>query len=1032
MVAASVLEQLLQRTAEELVRRRHLPEATYRIQFHAGFRFSDAQAIVPYLADLGVTDCYASPYLKARPGSQHGYDIVDHRQLNPQIGSEEDYRAFVGALKAHGMGQILDVVPNHMGIMGGENLWWNDVLENGRASPYSGYFDIDWNSPKPDLHDKVLLPILGDPYGKALESLQLQLHYDGGGFFVLYFDHRFPVAPCTYAKSLRLRLEDLERELGPQAEALIEYQSILTAIAHLPPHNTSDPAAVAERHREKEVIKRRLAGLTASSDVVRAFVEGNVHRFNGPLSDARTNVLVSGEAAAAQLQSYDLLDELLQAQPYRLAWWRVASDEINYRRFFDVNELAALNMEKPEVFDDTHELVLRLLVEGDVHGLRIDHPDGLYDPFQYLRRVQLNYVLEVARRLLASDPAFAGLEWKELEEPLTEAIQQDSLRPDSPFTKPLWVVVEKILGPDEPLPENWPVYGTTGYEFLNALNALFVDRGHTAAFNRLYRKWSHGELSFRDLIYQKKFLILQVSLGSELNILALQLDRLSEKNRWSRDFTLNSLRRALREVIACFEVYRSYITGPELNPRDRRYVEKAVEQAKWRNPAISSASFDFVKDMLLLVHQGRVTEADRAEQRRFVGKFQQVTAPVMAKGVEDTAFYVYNRLISLNEVGGDPRQFGANLAAFHRRNQERQSRFPYGLSATATHDTKRGEDIRVRIDVLSEVPRLWQQALSRWSRWNKKHKTQRDEETLPDRNDEYFFYQTLLGAWPLGRVGPPQMDDFRERIQAYMQKAMHEAKVHTSWINPNPAFDQAVRQFVAGVLDEHRSRRFLEDFTHFRQRVDHYALFSSLSQALLKCASPGAADLYQGTELWDFSLVDPDNRRPVDYDLRRRLLTELQTRIAAGPEHLPALCRELIERREDGRAKMYVLTRALHCRRENPGLFTAGEYLPVHADPQRDENICAFVRRQEGRLALAVAPRLLTRLVDPGEMPLGETPWDEARLYLPAGRPGGDWHNVFTGETLRAAEHDGQPSFRLADLFAHFPVALLLSSGDMP
>jgi (1->4)-alpha-D-glucan 1-alpha-D-glucosylmutase len=464
--------------------------------------------------------------------------------------------------------------------------------------------------------------------------------------------------------------------------------------------------------------------------------------------------------------------------------------------------------------------------------------------------------------------------------------------------------------------------------------------------------------------------------------------------------------------------------------RDRRYVEHAVAQAKRRNPAVSGAVFDFVQDMLLLAADGHVTDADRAEQRRFVGKFQQVTSPVMAKGLEDTAFYVYNRLISLNEVGGDPRQFGISPAVFHRRNQERQARFPYGLSATATHDTKRGEDARIRIDVLSEIPRLWQQVLARWARFNKKHKAQRDEQLIPERNEEYFLYQTLVGAWPLGTVSPDEWKRFRERIGAYMQKAMHEAKVHTSWINPNPAFDAAISQFVATLLDEKKSPRFLGDFRQFQRRVDHYSLFYSLSQALLKLCSPGVADIYQGTELWDFSLVDPDNRRPVDYAQRRRYLQELRERTSRGPEHLPALCRELTEHREDGRIKLYLLMQALRCRREHPGLFTAGEYLPAQADTSRDENICAFVRQHQGVLALAVAPRLLTRITEVAELPLGDICWEDAGLHLPAGGVGRSWHNVFTGQTLVTAEHDGKASLNLAEVFSHFPVALLISKNE--
>jgi (1->4)-alpha-D-glucan 1-alpha-D-glucosylmutase len=1038
-----LLPQLLGRTRDALAALRYRPESTYRLQFHKGFRFADAEAIVPYLADLGVGVCYASPYLKARPGSTHGYDISDHRRLNPEIGSDEEYNSFVRAVREGGLGQVLDIVPNHMGIVGNENEWWNDVLENGQASVHAAFFDIDWKPAKTDLHDKVLLPILGDPYGKALESLQIRLHYEAGAFTIHYFEHRIPVAPCTYGKILGHRVEELEQELGKTSEAFTEYESIRTAITHLPPHTTTEPDKVVEHNREKEVIKRRLAALTASVPAVLAFVERTVQRFNG----------TEAEEAAADPHRFDRMDDLLYAQPYRLAWWRVAADEINYRRFFDVNELAALSMEKPEVFAATHELILSLLRRGQVQGLRIDHPDGLYDPRQYLERLQHHYALEVARDIAAGDPAFADFDFAANEAGLLEAIRAAAADPDpaNPFRRPLYVVVEKILAPDEPLAEDWPVDGTTGYEFLGGLTGLLVDRHNTTAFTRLYRKWTQSEGTFRDLVYQKKFLILQVSLASELNMLGMQLDRLSEKNRWSRDFTLNGLRRALREIIACFEVYRSYITGPEVLPRDRRYVENAVTQAKRRNPAISSALFDFVRDMLLLEYQDVLREADRAEQLRFVGKFQQVTAPVMAKGLEDTAYYVYNRLLALNEVGADPRQFGTSVAAFHRRNQERQARFPHALSATATHDTKRGEDARARIAVLSEMPKAWQQALSRWSRLNKKFKVQRDDETWPDRNEEYFLYQTLIGAWPLpegmrdeGRgmrvAGPDSAliplpsslipSDFRERVQAYAQKAMHEAKVHTSWVNPNPAFDAAIRQFLAAILDEERGRRFLADFRALQRRVDHYALFNSLSQVLWKAASPGAADVYQGTELWDFSLVDPDNRRPVDYDLRRRLLADLKARMAAGPEHFPRLCRELTEQRWDGRIKMYLLARALHCRREHPGLFTEGEYLPAHATADRDENVCAFVRCQGGRLALAVAPRLLTRVIDPDELPLGIDAWGDSFLYLPAGGAGRRWENVFTGEALIAEERDGQPGLPLARLFAHFPAALLISKDE--
>lgn len=1012
MVDNALLETLFRETVATLAARRRFPGATYRCQFHAGFRFSDARALVPYLHDLGVTDCYASPYLKSRPGSQHGYDISDHRVLNPEIGSPEEYDAFAAALHDHGMGQVLDVVPNHMGIAGNENVWWNDVLENGPASPFAGTFDIDWYSSKADLHEKVLLPFLGDPYGKVLEAGQLRLGYESGAFAVHYFDHRYPVAPCTYARILVHALPELGQRLGDTSGPFVEYQSILTAIQHLPPRNASDPAHVAERHREKEVIKRRLAALGAACAEVREEIGRVLDRFNG---------------RPGEPHSFDLLDDLLNHQAYRLCFWRVASDEINYRRFFDVNELAALSMEKPEVFHATHELVLRLLAEGKVTGLRIDHPDGLYDPQQYLRRLQERYLLAVARRTFAGGAPYQGQEWEDFEEALLARVRLT--RPDGPddlVHRPLYVVVEKILGKGEPIPEGWPVHGSTGYEFLNALNGAFVDADHAGLFGRIYQRWGGPDGHFGDLVFRKKFLILQVSLSSELHMLAHQLDRLSEKNRWSRDFTLNGLRHALRDIIACFPVYRSYIAHGTIQPRDRFYVDSAVNRAKQKNPAISASLYDFVRDMLLLRYPEGSTELDKAEQRRFVGKFQQVTSPVMAKGLEDTAFYVYNRLLSLNEVGGDPEQFGLSVDAFHRRNMERRDRWPHSLLATSTHDTKRGEDIRARLNVLSELPMEWQLSLSRWNRLNRRLRVPWEEALAPDRNDEYLLYQTLLGAWPLEPATPEERTAFVQRIQDYMQKALHEAKVHTSWVNPNAAYDDAVRRFVARLLDERKNSRFLTDFRAFQSRISHYGLFNSLAQVLLKIASPGVPDLYQGTELWDFSLVDPDNRRPVDYERRRRLLTGLNEALAR-PGGRAELARELTGQKEDGRIKLYVTRQALHCRRDHPGLFSTGEYVSIDAAGPHRDHVCAFLRRAEGRSALVVVPRLLTGLVEPGAAPVGPGVWEGTALPLPAGSPGGPWHNVFTGEDLGTAGQPGPAALPLADVLAHFPVALLLA-----
>jgi (1->4)-alpha-D-glucan 1-alpha-D-glucosylmutase len=983
MVSSERINALLERVAADLAAAPTRPEATYRLQFHKGFDFRAAAAVTPYLAELGVSHVYASPYLKARPGSQHGYDIIDHGALNPEIGTDADYAAWTDELHRHQLGQIFDMVPNHMGIVGNGNAWWNDVLENGPASPYAHYFDIDWfSSLKKELHNKVLLPILGEAYGQVLDSGQLRISYEAGAFTIHYFDHRFPVSPCSYTFMLDYRLAELEQALGATALPFLEYQSIVTAVRHLPSRTDQEPERRAERLREKEVIKRRLAALTESCAEVRDFIAANVTRFNGTPGDPR---------------SFDLLDELLNAQAYRLSFWRVASDEINYRRFFDINELAALSMEQPEVFAATHGLILRLLAEGKINGLRIDHPDGLFDPLEYLERLQVHYVLERARLAFAAEPV-NGTKWEDVEAEVRAAIEERRRSGEAWLQQPLYVVVEKILGRNEPLPEDWPVNGTTGYEYLNTLNGLFVDAGHAALLSRLYFQWTSMDPAYRPYVYEKKMLILGVALSSELQVLGHQLNRLAEKNRWSRDFTLNSLRNALRHTIANFPVYRSYIRDENISARDRLHVQQAVAQAQRRNPAISASLFNFVRDVLLLRRPEGAGDDFAAEQRRFAGKFQQVTAPVMAKGVEDTAFYVYNRLLSLNEVGGDPDQFGVSPASFHRTNQERREHWPRSLSATATHDTKRSEDVRARLNVLSEIPGEWRKSLNRWARLNKRHRTALEATDVPERNEEYLIYQTLIGAWPIEPVTPAEYADFVARIQAYVQKALHEAKVYTSWINPNPPYDEAVQRFVERILDVKHGKRFLEDLRPLQRRIQHWGLFNSLAQVLLKIVSPGVPDLYQGTE-----------------------------RVAESHGHLSELARELTERKEDGRIKLYLTWRALHFRREHPGLFAEGEYVGLDAQGSRRDHIVGLLRRQEGRVAVVAVPRLVTRLMPQvGDLPLGEAVWNDTLLPLPEVTPGQRFRNVFTGEEV-AASPDMGGSLRAADIFQNFPVALLLA-----
>jgi (1->4)-alpha-D-glucan 1-alpha-D-glucosylmutase len=961
-------------TAAGLPSTPRIPVATYRVQLNRDFRFTDAARIVPYLHALGISDCYTSPYLKAVPGSSHGYDVVDPTTLNPELGPKADYDVFIATLSRHGMGHLLDVVPNHMGIGASANTWWLDVLENGPSSPYAAFFDIDWHPVKLELNEKVLLPILGDQYGASLENQEIQLGYSDGAFVIRYYDHTLPVAPKSYVRILTHRLDELIAALGADDAHVHELQSIATALGHLPVRSTQDPARVSERYREKEIVKKRLAAVVRESPSVATFIEENVRLFNG----------VEGNP-----KSFDLLDALLDDQAYRLAHWRVASEEINYRRFFDINELAAVRMENPEVFQKTHALIFDLLREGAVTGLRIDHVDGLYDPGAYLRQIQT----------------------------ATSAGESE---------RPVFLVVEKILGPNEQIPDDWPVYGTTGYDFLNLVNGLFVDRSNERLMSAIYTRFTGVPVRFDELAYRSKQLIMRASMASEINVLGHHLNLLSERNRRSRDFTLNSLTHAIREIIASFPVYRTYVNADPNDPvsdRDRAYIRLAVAKAKRRNPALSGLVFDFVRDLLLKIpSDGSAT--DQEDRIAFLMRFQQTTGPVTAKGVEDTALYLHNRLLSLNEVGGDPERFGVEPRTFHDAMPDRITRWPYSLSATATHDTKRGEDVRARLNVLSEIPKEWRARVSRWRRLNRKKKLLVDDQPAPDPNVEYFLYQTLIGSWPPGPITDQELGQYHDRIQAYMTKALRETKVQTSWINPNHPYEDAIKQFVRVILDRTGRNAFLDDFRAFVTTVTQLGMYNALSQLVLKIAAPGIPDFYQGTELWDLCLVDPDNRRPVDYETRTRLLSDLLQASASTDRH--ALIEDLLRNRTDGRIKLFVTATALGYRRDHARLFLAGTYRPLNGLGVRERHLCAFARIHESETLVAVVPRLIAGLLPtPDTLPIGEGIWGDTRLELPAIAPGSMYRNLFTGETVRPVPVGGRPMCAISKIFATFPVALL-------
>ncbi|MBI2206358.1 MAG: malto-oligosyltrehalose synthase [Candidatus Rokubacteria bacterium] len=940
-----------------------VPLATYRVQLGPELGFEDAAGLLDYLDALGITDLYTSPFFESASSGSHGYDVSDHDTLRGELGGEAGFRILADALKRRGFGLLIDLVPNHMGIAHARNHWWRDVLEHGPSSRYAAYFDIDWRPVKAELHDRVLLPILGDQYGAVLDRGELSLALTEGLFELVYYEWRLPIAARSYGRVLGHRLEQLQDALGADHADLVELKSVITWLATIPPRTERDPARVAARDGEKERGRQRLVALLERSPGVRAFVDENVRRFNGTPGEPR---------------SFDLLDDLVSDQAYRPAYWRVAGEEINYRRFFDINDLAAIRMEDREVFDRTHRVIFQLVRDGAVTGLRIDHPDGLYAPAEYFARLQ---------------------------EACLEAVG-----------RPFYVVAEKILSPGERLPENWAVAGSTGYDFLNLLNGIFVDRKAAIALERLYVRLLRQRVVFTELVYDAKRLIMETSMASELNVLGHRLNRISEKHRSSRDFTLRSLTRALREIIAAFPVYRTYFGESGDDSADIERLDRAVDGAKRRTPTLDVSTYDWVRDLLALRFPAWADEAERRERIDFVMRVQQITGPVTAKGYEDTALYRYNRLTSLNEVGGDPSRFGTPLGEFHTAMAERQDREPASLSATSTHDTKRSEDVRARINVLSEIADEWRGRVGRWQRLNRRLRTVVDGDPVPGANEEYLLYQTLVGAWPIDGA----------RLRAYILKAVREAKTHTSWINMNQRYDEAIGRFAEAIVDPRRSREFLRDLAEFQQRVAHFGRLNSLAQTLVKIAAPGLPDFYQGTELWDFSLVDPDNRRPVDFALRRRMLEELTREIDATAD-LAGLARRLVETAEDGRVKLYLIRQALQFRRLRRELFISGAYHPLTATGTWSDSVCAFARARGADVAVVIAPRLLARR-DIHVLPLGVAYWDDTRVAVPvsAGTP---LRNVFTGRTVAPVAEGDTVVVTAGAALEDFPVALLERSA---
>lgn len=923
-----------------------IPIATYRLQLTPAFGFKEAQEVVAYLSELGISDVYASPIFKAKSGSTHGYDVIDPNQINPELGGVHGFNQLIEGVKKRGMGWVQDIVPNHTAF-DRENQMLMDVLENGPASAFFDYFDIDWNHPLGSARGKVLAPFLGGFYAECLENGEIQLQYGPNGFSFNYYEVKFPVKLESYVGILTHELAALKIRIGTAHPDFLKLLGVLNTLKNLP--------VGEERYEQILFAKRMLWELYDGNAGIKHFIDGNLAIFNG----------VKGAP-----ESFNLLDELHNEQFFKLSFWKVATEEIDYRRFFNINGLISMRLEDERVFAGMHALITKLVAAEKITGLRLDHIDGLYDPTTYLRRLREK----------------AGS---------------------------VYLVVEKILDLDEALPAFWPVQGTTGYDFLNYVSGLFCRRENEKRFDRLYGNFSRLQMPYEELVCEKKRLIIGKHLAGDVERLALLMKSLSAHDRYGSDITLYGLKRALVEVMALFPVYRTYINHEFFSETDRTTIRETVEKAKHVNPGLIH-ELDFIQRMLLQEFRGHLADEQKQKWLHFVMRFQQLTGPLMAKGFEDTTLYVYNRLLSLNNVGGSPNRFGISAAAFHQFNQERRRCWPYTMNATATHDAKRGEDVRARINVLSEMPEGWESSLKMWSGLNNRYRHPANGRPAPDRNDEYFLYQTLIGAFPFDEN---EHGGFVERMKSYFVKAMREAKVQTAWLKPDLNYEAACEAFLEEILRSSERNQFLKSFLPFQRKVAFYGIFNSLAQTLLKITAPGVPDFYQGAELWDLNLVDPDNRRPVDFEKRKNFLAELKN----APENdLLKTIAALLASPEDGRLKLFLISRALRARKEHEAVFQNGDYLPVQVEGKWRHHVIAFARREEKAWAITVTPRFLTELVGEGKFPLGEQVWMDTHLVVPEEAPA-LWKNALTAQALT-----GEQKLRMCEVFAHFPVALLL------
>ena len=924
-----------------------IPVATYRIQFNHGFGFREAKKIIPYLAMLGISHLYASPIFKAKKGSAHGYDIVDPNQLNPELGSEDDFNTLIKAVKTCGLLWLQDIIPNHMAYSH-ENQWLMDVLENGRHSPYFNFFDIDWDHPCKKLNKRVLAPFLGKFYLKAIEHGEIYLSYNNTGFTVNYYNIKFPLKIATYEFILTWRIDSLKKKLGDNHQDLIQYLDILYLL------NDIQHIKNKEKYKNSIIrIKKMLWELYNQNNELKDFIDKNIIIFNGDKEDPA---------------SFELLDQLLLKQLFCLDFFKTSTKEINYRRFFNINDLISLKVETNETFNEIHLFIIKLIKENKIHGLRIDHIDGLYDPAKYL-------------------------EW---------------LREKTGDT---YTVIEKILDISEDIPSTWPIQGSTGYDFLNYVNGLFCDRKNKKKFNNIYEQFIGRKIYYEKSARDMKRLIIEKHMTGDLDNLERLIYNIAKKHPHHIHFSHYGLKKALKEITIHLPVYRSYISSDCFSKNDRITIENTISTAIKDAPDLLY-ELNLIKDILLLNFRGNISIKEKADWLHVIMKFQQFTGPVMAKGFEDTFFYVFNRLLSLNEVGGYLEYFGIGLKDFHDFFKKRLKSFPHTLNTTSTHDTKRGEDVRARINILSEIPDEWENCIKNWSSINKTKKgLSRDGASVPDKNDEWFLYQTLVGAFPWE---DSEYSCFVERVKNYIIKAIREAKINTDWLDPNTEYEKKFLSFIDRILKPSKTNPFLKAFLPFQKKIAFYGIFNSLSQTLLKMTSPGIPDFYQGTELWDLNLVDPDNRRSVNFKKRQGFLKQINNN-----KDILSLIKKISDCRKDGRIKLFLIQRTLQAIKQNHSIFKYGQYLPLDVKGRYKGNIIAFGRCHKDKWSITIVQRFPTTLLKNEEWPYNVEIWEDTVILLPDNTPK-LWENIITSQFMQV-----KGKILVGKALEYFPVALL-------